>query len=292
MTACYKKILKVFHVIFAASMFGGLVSILIMLTVKQNHPMMGENIFIMDLSIFKIFTWAVNYAFFALMLTSLIFGLFTEWKFIKHRWLIFKWVVVLIMFAVTWFGLGPAINGMTSIADARLNLTLNREYLNFQQKAIVFTIIEGVSVILIILISVLKPWGVRNIKRQMKQKTVIKILLPIIVICIGYLATNAITLNKIRNIHIENIDLTKVNDGIYQGETKAGSYIYKVKVKVENHKIVTINGVDNRKSPYVTYAEGVFTKIVKQQKVDVDAITGATTTSKAFMKAVENALSE
>ena len=293
MGAYYKKILKVFHVIFAASMFGGLVSILIMLTVKQNHPMMGENIFIVDLSIFKIFTWAVNYAFFALMLTSLVFALFTEWRFVKHRWIISKWVIVLIMFAVTWFGLGPAINGMTSIADAGLNnSTMSREYLNFQQKAIVFTIIEGVSVILIILISVLKPWGVRIIKRQMKRKTVVMILLPIIVICIGYLATNAMSLNKIRNIHIENIDLTKVNDGIYQGETKAGSYIYKVIVKVENHKIVTINGVDNRKSPYVTYAEGVFTKIVKQQKVDVDAITGATTTSKAFMKAVENALNK
>jgi len=42
----------------------------------------------------------------------------------------------------------------------------------------------------------------------------------------------------------------------------------------------------------VTYAEGVFTKIVKQQKVDVDVVTGATTTSKAFMKAAENALSK
>jgi len=293
MSAYYKKILKIFHIIFVASMFGGLVSILNILIVKENYHMMIENIFVVDLSILKIFTWGVNYAFFALMLTSFIFGLFTEWGFVKHRWIIFKWIVVLIMFAVTWFGLGPAINGMTSIADAGLNnSTMSRDYLNFQQKAVVFTIIEGVAMVLIILISVLKPWGVRKIKRQVKQKTVVMILLPIIIICIGFVAINAMTLNKIRNIHIENIDLTKVNDGVYQGEAKAGNYTYKVKVKVDNHKIVNINGVDNRKSPYVTYAEGVFTKIVKQQKVDVDAVTGATTTSKAFMKAVENALSK
>ena len=293
MSSYYKKILKVFHIILASSMFGGLVSILIILTVKQNYHRIGENIFAVDLIILKIFTWGVNYAFFALMLTSFLFGLFTEWRFVKHRWIIFKWILVLIMFAVTWFGLGPAINGMASIADAGLNnSTLSRDYFNFQQKAIVFTIIEGVAIVLIILISVLKPWGVRNIKRQVKQKTVVMILLPIIVICIGFVTINAMTLNKIRKIHIENIGLTKVNDGIYQGEAKAGSYTYKVKVKVDNHKIVNINGVDNRKSPYVTYAEGVFTKIVKQQKVDVDAVTGATTTSKAFMKATENALSK
>ena len=82
-----------------------------------------------------------------------------------------------------------------------------------------------------------------------------------------------------------------VDDGIYNGEAEAGSYVYKVKVEVQNHRIVNIEGIDNRKSSYVSYAEGVFTKIIKQQKVDVDAITGATTTSKAFMKAVENALS-
>jgi len=256
MSPYYKKILKIFHIILASSMFGGLVSILIILTAKQNYRRMGENIFAVDLSILKIFTWGVNYAFFVLILTSFIFGLFTEWRFVKHRWIIFKWIVVLIMFAVTWFGLGPAINGMTSIADAGLNnSTLSSEYLNLQQKAIMSTIIEGVAIVLIILISVLKPWGVRNIKRQVKQKTVVMILLPIILICVGYVTINAMTLNKIRNIHIENVDLTKVNDGIYQGEAKAGSYTYKVTVKVDNHKIVNINGVNNRKSPYVTYAE-------------------------------------
>jgi len=289
----YKKILKTFHIILAASMLGSLLSILIIFIVKQNCHMITENIFAVDLSILKIFTWGVNHAFFALMLTSFIFGLFTEWEFVKHRWITFKWMIVLSMFAVTWFGLGPAINGMTSIADAGLNnSTMSREYLNFQQKAIVFNVIEVVAILLIFVVSVLKPWGIRNVKRQIKQKTVVMISLPLIAIGVGFATINAMNLNKIRNIPIKNIDLTKVSDGIYKGESQAGNYTYKVKVKVENHKIVNIEGLDNRKSPYVTYAEGVFTKIIKQQKADVDAVTGATTTSKAFMKAVENALNK
>ena len=288
-----KKILKIFHIVFAASLFGSLLAILIILMVKENYNMISENTFLLDLSILKIFTLGVSYSFFALMLTSFIFGLFTEWGFVKQRWIIFKWIIVLIMFVVTLLGLGPAINGMTSISDAGLsNSTMKIQYLNFQNEAIVYVLIQLVLILLVFGVSVLKPWGIRKVKRQIKQKTVVLILVPIIAIGIGFATFNAVKLNKIRNMPIKNIVITKVNDGIYKGEAYVGNYTYKVKVTVENHKIVNIEGVDNRKSPYVTYAEGVFTKIIKQQKVDVDAITGATTTSKAFMKAVENALGE
>jgi len=288
-----KKILKIFHIVFAASLFGSLLAILIILMVKENYNMISENTFAVDLSILKIFTLGVSYSFFALMLTSFIFGLFTEWGFVKQRWIIFKWIIVLIMFVVTLLGLGPAINGMTSISDAGLsNSTMKIQYLNFQNEAIVYVLIQLVLILLVFGVSVLKPWGIRKVKRQIKQKTVVLILVPIIAIGIGFATFNAVKLNKIRNMPIKNIVITKVNDGIYKGEAYVGNYTYKVKVTVENHKIVNIEGVDNRKSPYVTYAEGVFTKIIKQQRVDVDAITGATTTSKAFMKAVENALGE
>lgn len=286
-----KKILKLFHITFAASMFGGLIAILIILMIKENCNIAAENIFGVDLSVLKIFTWGVNYAFFALILTSFISGLFTEWGFVKYKWIIAKWIIALSMFALTWFGLGPAINGMTSISDAGLNnSSMSGEYLNFQRNAIIFCVIEIITSLLIFFLSILKPWGARKVTQRIKQKTVVMIVSPLIIIGIGFTAINALELNKIRNLPIKSINLESVGDGTYNGEAKAGSYVYKVKVEVENHRIVNIEGIDNRKSPYVSYAEGVFTKIIRQQKVDVDAITGATTTSKAFMKAVENAL--
>ncbi|GAB1456487.1 hypothetical protein MASR2M48_17950 [Spirochaetota bacterium] len=39
-------------------------------------------------------------------------------------------------------------------------------------------------------------------------------------------------------------------------------------------------------------AEGVFASIISEQKNDVAVVSGATTTSKAFLKAIENALNE
>lgn len=286
-----KKIIRFFHIICGASVLGSLISILVILIVKENCNIGAENLFGVDLSVLKIFTWGVNYAFFALLATSFIMGLFTEWGFVKYRWIIFKWIILFGIFSLTWLEFGPAINGMASISDAGLNnSTMSGEYLNFQRNSIIFCVVEIIAVLLIILVSVLKPWGRRNVKQRIKQKTVVMLLLPLIIIGTGFAGYNAVKLNKIRNLPIKNINVESIKDGIYSGEAEQGSYIYKVKVEVQNHKIVKIEGIDNRKSPYVSYAEGVFGKIIKAQKVDVDAVTGATTTSKAFMKAVENAL--
>lgn len=78
-----QKLLKAVHLILASSVFGGLISILTLLLLKQVKNFQG-NIFPIDLGILKIFTWTVNYAFLTLMVTALIYGLFTEWGFIQY----------------------------------------------------------------------------------------------------------------------------------------------------------------------------------------------------------------
>lgn len=286
----YQKLLKVVHLVLVASVFGGLISVLILLLLKQTGRFNG-NTFSIDLGILKIFTWGVNYAFLILLITAFIYGIFTKWRFVKYKWIMLKWFLVLVMFIITWIGLGPAINGMTSISDAGLNNSvMGSEYLQFQNKALIYTAIEMIAMVGIMSLSIFKPWGERKVKRQLRQKTIIMVVLPLFIAVMAFVILNTISLNKIRNMPIGSINLTKINDGVYKGEAKAGNYVYKVDVEVKNHKIINIKGIDNRKSVYVTYAEGVFPKIIRDQRANVDAITGATTTSKAFMKAVENAL--
>lgn len=68
------------------------------------------------------------------------------------------------------------------------------------------------------------------------------------------------------------------------------NYLYRVEATVREGQIREMKAIDNRESPYAFYAEGVFKKIIRDQNANTDAVTGATTTSKALMKAVENAL--
>ncbi|MBQ6885990.1 MAG: FMN-binding protein [Lachnospiraceae bacterium] len=95
--------------------------------------------------------------------------------------------------------------------------------------------------------------------------------------------------NKIREIHIQNIDVSQVEDGIYVGEYDAG-YIYaKVEVVVKNGVITELNILehDNERGKA---AEVITDKMVEEQKIDVDAVTNATNSSKVIKMAVQSAL--
>ena len=96
----------------------------------------------------------------------------------------------------------------------------------------------------------------------------------------------------IQQMEIADIDLKLVADGVYSGDFTYGRFTYEVEVAVKDHKIENIKMLKNRDSKYAKMAEGVIERIVQNQSPKVDAVTGATTTSKALMKAVENALNK
>jgi uncharacterized protein with FMN-binding domain len=128
----------------------------------------------------------------------------------------------------------------------------------------------------------------------MKKKIIIVVSVLLAVLLAAFLFMVVIPeheYNTVRNMKISNIDLTKIDDGVYNGEYAYGHYTYKVEIQVNNHKITEISVVSGGESKQAKMAEGVTDRIISEQKIDVDVISGATTTSKAILKAVENALS-
>ncbi|WP_019501269.1 FMN-binding protein [Pseudanabaena sp. PCC 6802] len=69
-----------------------------------------------------------------------------------------------------------------------------------------------------------------------------------------------------------------------------GGFTYVVEVTVTQQKITRINILRNRPDVYPKLAAGITKKVINAQKIDIDAVTGATTTSKALLLAIENAL--
>ena len=91
-------------------------------------------------------------------------------------------------------------------------------------------------------------------------------------------------------ISIETLDVTSIPDGDYSGECDVG-YIYaKVDVSVSDGIIENIELIEHRNERGAA-GEGVIDEILAKQSVEVDAISGATNSSRVIMKAVENALS-
>ena len=87
-------------------------------------------------------------------------------------------------------------------------------------------------------------------------------------------------------------DMSNKTDGVYRGNyTLSGTPVrVTVDVTVNENNITEIKIIEHRRSPVGKKAEKITEKIIKEQSLDVDAISGATGSSKAILMAVENAL--
>ena len=126
----------------------------------------------------------------------------------------------------------------------------------------------------------------------MRSKTILAVLC-LACLCSFFLAScMSPEVKAVRAMTIQAVDLSKVPDGTYEGSYAYGSFSYVVSVHVDNGQILAIDILKNRSTKHARQAEGVVTQVLSEQRTDVDAVAGATTTSKALLKAIENALTE
>jgi len=87
-------------------------------------------------------------------------------------------------------------------------------------------------------------------------------------------------------------DLMPIADGTYRGNCNLSGAPVKVTLDViiQNSKITRIEIVRHFCSPFGKKAENIIDRIIENQSLDVDVVSGATGSSKAILKAVENAL--
>lgn len=93
----------------------------------------------------------------------------------------------------------------------------------------------------------------------------------------------------VKNLTYSDIAIEDIESGIYIGECNVDFIYAKVAVTVENGAITQIEILEH-KNERGTPAEKIVDDILQQQSIDVDAISGATNSSKVIKKAVENAL--
>lgn len=87
-------------------------------------------------------------------------------------------------------------------------------------------------------------------------------------------------------------DLASKADGVYRGNYNLSGAPVKatLDVTIQNQKIVKIEIIQHFCSPFGKKAEKIIDSIIDSQNLNVDAVSGATASSKTILKAVENAL--
>ncbi len=113
---------------------------------------------------------------------------------------------------------------------------------------------------------------------------------------IGFLAFVAVIMvyavlgkGQTLGLQIGSVNLADIPDGEYTGAYDCWRWSNTVVVTVQDHQITeieSVKGPNGRDS----IREDLTGRIVDAQSPEVDAVSGATADSKAFLKAVENAL--
>ena len=125
------------------------------------------------------------------------------------------------------------------------------------------------------------------------MKKVIRI--AVIFLCIvfmgvvGFKTWSAKLVKEARELEDVFIDLSKVEDGTYEGHSELGPVIVDVKVIVKKGKITEIKIV-NHQNGLGQSANVIVDEMVDKNTYDVDAVSGATVSSEIIMNAVNNAL--
>ncbi len=96
-------------------------------------------------------------------------------------------------------------------------------------------------------------------------------------------------MDEVKNMPINDVDFSEIEDGEYIGEYKTTLVSAKVKVTIEDHKIIKIEILehDNGRGKK---AEKIIETVIEEQTLSVDVISGATASSKVILKAIEKSL--
>jgi len=102
-----------------------------------------------------------------------------------------------------------------------------------------------------------------------------------------------IGMDDVKDFKIPDIDLSRIDDGEYEGSCTISRWAMTVMVTVQDHKIKNVAIVDKMMS---NLNEELITRInesvVGRQSPNFDAVSGASITSKAYMIAITDALSK
>lgn len=104
-----------------------------------------------------------------------------------------------------------------------------------------------------------------------------------------YLKSVADYKKAVKETTFSDLDISNVPDGVYVGEYDVDFIYAKVEVTVQNGVITNIDILEHKNGRGKS-AEIVVDRIIEEQKIDVDAVSGATNSSTVIKKAVENAV--
>ena len=156
-----QKWLKCFHVFFACLWVGGGLSLILMVLFLNGED--GSSLYGMHVSMEFIDYLIIIPGGIGSLLTGLVYSIFTNWGWFKHKWIIVKWCINLYGAILGTFWLGPWLNKMVAIVHTEGMAALaNVDYLHNKEMFLCFGSFQMLTILFALYLSVHKPWKKRK----------------------------------------------------------------------------------------------------------------------------------
>ena len=160
LSARSQKWLKCFHIFFACLWIGGVLALTLMgFFMKAND---GMQLYGIDLSKKFIDDFVIIPGGNGLLLTALLYSIFTNWGWFKHKWITTKWAINLYGVVAGTFWLGPWLNASPPISKMKgLAALSDGIYMHNQKMLNIWGSFQLATILFALYLSVLKPWKKR-----------------------------------------------------------------------------------------------------------------------------------
>ncbi len=156
--------LKSVHIIFSVVLLGGAVCIILLRAMNWSE---GAHLHALDYAILLIEQGIIIPAATGALITGFLESWLTSWGFIRYRWVIVKWVVLIACVLIGTFWLGPWASQLVQLTETQgAGALTNADYLQARLMHTILFSAQTLALAALPFISVIKPWMRQSAARR------------------------------------------------------------------------------------------------------------------------------
>ena len=155
------KVLKILHLIFAMIWTSGAIA-MVLITFLSKAQSVDE--LHMKYSILLVVdNWLIITGAMTSLVIGIVYGIFTNWGFFKHRWIIVKWIITVAQILFGTFSYHPALTqNLSLISELKEEVVYNAEFIANNRFMEISGFFQSGLLLFMIVISVFKPWKAKK----------------------------------------------------------------------------------------------------------------------------------
>ena len=151
------KILKMVHILSSLTWVVGCIALTILMFIT--FPKTGDELYMRSVVLKIVDDYLIIAGIVTSILTGLVYSIWTNWGFFKHRWIIVKWIMAIMQATFGGVVLGRVINENVIIANNLRDAALTDPvFLQNMRILEIFSPPYAILTIFLIFVSVQKPW--------------------------------------------------------------------------------------------------------------------------------------